>query len=95
MLPRDLFHKHARIGLDLDETLAASIQDGLNILHARGKMLAIRHMEDIWDFDWSRLPGADMSAKELLDFWKMQHLNMVLPVQDAITGVATLFENDK
>ncbi len=52
MLPKNFFNKHTHIGIDLDETLALSVVDGLEKLHKMGRMKSISSMEDITSFHW-------------------------------------------
>lgn len=85
-----LFDTHTHIGLDLDETLAESVTDGLQKLHALGKMRCIEHVDQIRSFDWSESPEADMTGEELLQFWKGHSLEHVSPYRDAIDGVYRL-----
>ena len=53
MLPKDIFKRHQYIGFDLDETLAASVLDGLKKLHLRDRMKKIQDIEQITSFDWT------------------------------------------
>lgn len=45
MLPKDIFDRHTHIGLDLDDTLAATAKHMLSELHGRGKFLSIPTIE--------------------------------------------------
>ncbi len=85
-----LFDIHTHIGLDLDETLADSVTDGLEKLHALGKMHCIERVDQIRSFDWSGFPDADMTGEELLEFWKGHSLEHVTPYKSAIDGVYQL-----
>ncbi len=95
MLPKDIFQKHQRIGIDLDETLAQSALEWLKKLHASDKMKAIKDFEYITLFDWTEFPDSDMNQEELVEFWKSQNLEGILPVHDSIIGVSKLFQNNK
>lgn len=95
MLPKDIFQKHQRIGIDIDETLAQSASQWLKKLHCRNKMKAIKNLESITSFDWADYPDSDMSQAELHEFWKMQNLERILPIHDSILGVSKLYQNNK
>lgn len=95
MLPKDIFHKHHRIGIDIDETLAESVMDGLAKLHLQNKMQVIQDFCQITSFDWTDILGCDMTADELVYFWRMHSLHWVFPMSDAIDGVAQLSWQDK
>jgi hypothetical protein len=71
---------HTHIALDLDETLALSMQDGLDKLHALGKMQNIRTPADITDFLWENIEGSDMTNEELYAFWHTHQLGNVSPI---------------
>ena len=90
MLPKDIFQKHTHIGLDLDETLAESVMDGLKMFHREGKMLFLQTLEDIKHFDWMLFPEIDISEAEFIQFWRNHHLTNVLPVANSIDGVYQL-----
>ncbi len=95
MLPKDIFKRHKHIGLDLDETLAESVMDGLKKLHAINRMRAIQSFDQITSFDWTEFPECDMSSNELLEFWRLHHLNDILPVSGSIESVYFLFQQSK
>lgn len=95
MLPKDIFQKHQYIGLDLDETLAESVMEGIKKLHLMNRMRCIQDYEHITAFDFTEISDCDMSSEELTHFWKSQDLEDVHPVQDSIIGVAELFQKNK
>ena len=70
MLPKNLLKKHQHIGLDVDETLAASVMDGIKKLHAMNKMKFIQDLEQITSFDWTVFSECDLSTEELNHFWQ-------------------------
>ncbi len=90
MLPKDIFKRHQYIGFDLDETLAASVLDGLKKLHLRDRMKKIQDIEQITSFDWTEFPECDMTHEELVEFWKLHQLRGILPVHGAIESVFEL-----
>lgn len=95
MLPKNLFNKHTHIGIDLDETLALSVVDGLEKLHKMGRMKSISSMEDITSFHWWSLGGADMTEEELMSFWSSHSLDNTHPVEGSIDGIFSLFQKEK
>lgn len=58
-------------------------------------MKVIKDFEYITSFDWTDFPDSDMSKSELIDFWRFQNLEEILPVHDSIIGVSKLFQNNK
>jgi uncharacterized HAD superfamily protein len=95
MLPKNLLKKHQHIGLDVDETLAASVMDGLKKLHAMNKMKFIQDLEQITSFDWTVFSECDLSTEELNHFWQTHHLKDCLPLEGSIESVVALFNNQK
>jgi 5'(3')-deoxyribonucleotidase len=95
MLPKDIFKRHTHIGIDLDETLAESVMDGLEKLHSMNKMKSIKTFEHITSFDWTDFPECDMTHDELVNFWKSHHLHGVQPVHGSIDSIFTLFQYQK
>ena len=50
MLPKDIFDRHTHIGLDLDDTLAATAKHMLSELHDRGGTLdLLEEASPYWD----------------------------------------------
>lgn len=95
MLPKDIFQRHQCIGIDIDETIAQTTLDGIKKLHSMNRMQFIQKLEDVTSFDWTEFPECDMTADEIMDFWKTHSLLNIVPVENAIIWVAKLFKNDK
>jgi len=89
-----LFQRHKHIALDLDETLAASILDGLKKMHAQGKMLGIQEFHQLTSFNWLEFPECDLTPEELIRFWRAQDLKDVYPITEAINGVYHLSQKN-
>lgn len=47
MIPKNLLEQHIHIGLDLDETLAATMQGLVSYAHSIGELRHIESIEDI------------------------------------------------
>lgn len=86
---------HTHIALDLDETLAHSVQNGLDSLHALGKMKQIPTTDYVTNFICRDLPGADMTNEEIAAFWQAHRLSHVAPIEDALRGVRLLDQLEK
>lgn len=84
MLPKDIFEKHVHIGLDLDETLAATTTHMLWELHSVWKFLTIKDTELLTDYEWYNLPWCDMKKEELICFWKSHLITDCLPIPGAM-----------
>ena len=91
--------KHHHIGLDLDETLAATMSGMLEYSHSIGKLLHITHLDQIHKHDTSWL-GSDITPEEAIALWEgygksTPHPYDVLPIEDALEGVRKLHEIGK
>lgn len=95
MLPKDIFNRHQCIGIDLDETLAQTTLNGIKKLHTMNRMKFLRTLDDVTSFDWTEFPECDMTEEEIVGFWKTHSLLGIVPVENAIFGVAKLFQIDK
>ena len=95
MLPLDIFNQHTHIGLDLDDTLAATAKHMLSELHERWKFLSIPSIEWLTNFHWYELEWCDMDKEELSMYWKRHHLREILPLENSIDGVFQLQKRNK
>lgn len=95
MLPKNIFQKHHHIGIDLDETLAQTVFDGIQALHGMNRMKFIQSIEDVTSFHWTDFPECDMTNAEIMDFWRRHNMKRVLPLENAILGVAELSRRNK
>lgn len=95
MLPKNIFHRHSHIGIDLDETIASTMMDAVHTIQATGKLQMITSLEDMSVYEWHLLPESDMTQFEYEHFWRMYRLHGSLPAPDAIVGVAELMKKVK
>lgn len=86
--------KHTHIGLDLDETLAASHQDMLEKLQARGFFQKFT-FDDFVRFDWENLEWADVDHDELQKFWNHHQLSDCLPISGTNAWIEILERQEK
>lgn len=99
MLPKDLFQKHTRIGLDLDETLASTFPGMIAYAHQQGKLHHIKSPKDITKHDASWL-GENITHEEACELWEgygqstMDPLHVPL-VDGAHTWVHLLLDQGK
>lgn len=84
MLPKDIFHKHTYIGLDLDETLAESTLDMFKKLQEQGQLHDIKNFEEIDNFEWHTFPSCTWTKEEMHDFYRKHLLTDVLPIPNSI-----------
>lgn len=93
------WNHHTRIGLDLDETLAATMSGMLAYSHSIGKLHHIKHLDQIHTHDASGL-GSDITAEEAIALWEgygksTPHAYDVLPIEYALEGVRKMHEIGK
>lgn len=58
MLPSNIFDIHTHIGLDLDETLASTVQGVLDYAHDRGFLLTCHHFDDVTAYDFTDIDSS-------------------------------------
>lgn len=88
--------KHTHIGLDLDETLAATVEGFLEFSHSRGLLLDVASIEDIHAHDLSVVsPG--ITREQGIEMWEAYGRSTLspesIPVVDyALEGTRKLSE---
>lgn len=87
--------KHTHIGLDLDETLAKSMEKALAEIHKKWKLLFCKDLDGFSHFNIEEIPGCDMNMDEIRTFWEEQTLENCDSIKDAEIGVELLNDQNK
>lgn len=66
---RHLFKKHQHIGIDIDETIAGTVEGLIRFAHKNGMLRHIESIEDIRKHDTSGL-SSDMTQEEANRLWE-------------------------
>lgn len=81
MIPRDFFHTHTHIAIDLDDTLIDTFSDFLSISHRVGKLLECRKIEDIKNYHLEENKRLNIDKDEAEFLWK-NYWNHIMSCRD-------------
>ena len=74
---RDLdWEKHTHIGLDLDETLAATFSEFLKYAHTKNFLLMCASIEDFTTHDMFENPRFKITKEETVELWHKYGMNI-------------------
>ncbi len=77
---RDLdWGKHTNIGLDLDETLAATFSEYLKYAHTQSRLLMCKTIEDFTNHDIFDDPKFEITKEECIELWHKYGMNITWP----------------
>ena len=69
MLPHNIFDLHTHIGLDLDETLASTVEGMLAHAHSSGELLMCKSIDDVCHYDLTKI-DSELSVEEASHIWE-------------------------
>lgn len=92
---RSLLALHKHIGLDLDDTLTNTMEDGLKKLHEQGYLLTIKNIESIHSFDWTEKWDWDITEKQFKEFWGQHSLKELTPYHEAKIWIQNFYHTWK